>query len=377
MKKTISYLSFSILLLFALLLNSCRTINIGFKPNYENKFYRNSYLKRLNTKVVKVYDNRPNIGQYGSKYLGYVLTGATNKKTPYLITEPLADYIQKFVNLTLDSSSFANKYVPITMTIDTFRIYETYDSYKETGYINCSMFFSFPVSQDSFNVIHTYTTKEISSKSDVTELIDIIIYDAVLSCTEKFINEYDSSNKFLVEPDTDLDKYTKKVETPKDLKVDSDNTLDSMKKYLRSITLNYLTGNLIKSGYNFSIFSKEYEEEQQFFHGLGYGFHFLNLENIEKNYKGGLYGLMSYYEIKYFTFKSLQGPYLSGNLSFLYGTESIMNKYSLFFGILLKESIGLMLGPILVEAGLFQVFVIGSELLPQDIGYSLGIGLQF
>ena len=79
-----------------------------------------------------------------------------------------------------------------------------------------------------------------------------------------------------------------------------------------------------------------------------------------------------------FFFESKEWLYLSGGLTLCFGTESAgQGSFNIFFGPNIQESIGIKLGPILLEAGVYQIALLGSKLLPSDLGYKIGFGVQF
>ena len=83
---------------------------------------------------------------------------------------------------------------------------------------------------------------------------------------------------------------------------------------------------------------------------------------------------------RYFLTPNRKGVYLAGAIFLTGGVEKINYGYdeeeNFFYGPVFTERIGLNIeNRILLEAGLFQLKLFGSKLLPSDMGYKLSVGI--
>ena len=84
------------------------------------------------------------------------------------------------------------------------------------------------------------------------------------------------------------------------------------------------------------------------------------------------------YDLRYFLTSDKKGLYLSGGLRLAFGNEKINygsnEETHFFFGPTLEEAIGVSINnKVLMELGAFQLKFWGSDLLPDDVGYSFGM----
>ncbi|MBI5326365.1 MAG: hypothetical protein HZB41_14010 [Ignavibacteriae bacterium] len=360
------------------LLFSCGGSEVLFQPDYENNIYRSSNLSNSNIKVIKVNDNRilskesvkPNSA-------GTARVGGFNRKVPYNLDVSVNNFVQKSVNTILDTSKTGNNFVPVTINLDTFLVFEKHGLMNESGHFKCVMNFSYPLNSETTNVINTLSLREFSSGIDVTDYLGDLIYQGIYQCTEQFMKYYNDSAIYIVPNESTLPKFTLDSSKPKETVINAYRRDEFEKNSLASLRITYLSGDILKSSYGAHYITFKYDKEQQFLHGVGYGVNIITVENVSSNLKGSFFGFGGKYVPRYYFLSSMQGPCLTGGVTLMLGTERIGNNTNFFFGPILEEAFGLKLGPILVEAGLFQILLLGSDLLPSDLGYSFGFGFQF
>lgn len=116
--------------------------------------------------------------------------------------------------------------------------------------------------------------------------------------------------------------------------------------------------------------------------GLGFALSVYDIENYDSMIKGSFVGLNARYSLRYFLSGSRNGPYFSAALRLTFGNEKINfgreSRTNYFFGPTLEEIAGISIANrVYIEAGLFQVKLFGSDMLPTDTGFSFGTYIGF
>ncbi len=147
-----SIINFSITILFVFgILTGCGGSEVMIAPDYNSPSLQVDSLKGEN-KVTKVIDNRKN--ETGTN-AGIAQVGMFNKKVPYNLDVPVVDFVKKALNNIILDEGADSAFIPVTVVIDTFKVYEGLTPFSEAGFFECNLRFIYPFSDDSVNVTKT------------------------------------------------------------------------------------------------------------------------------------------------------------------------------------------------------------------------------
>jgi len=184
MKLTInSYYHFLLFIIIStIFLTSCETNNIIIKPDLTSNVFSNNELIRTGVKIVRVYDKRLGRQVLLPEDVGWVHDGVNDKEFPVLFDDYVLTFVEDSINKMICADTSATDFVPVIVTIDTFKVYETLNQHGKTSTFKASMNFEFPLSNDSTLIISTNTIQKIKTDSGVTVLIENLIYAGIREC---------------------------------------------------------------------------------------------------------------------------------------------------------------------------------------------------
>lgn len=361
---------FALLSLFVIISFYGCSNSVMIKPNYDaSVFKKNSISDSSNYKVIKVIDNR----KTEQTLAGTAQVGMFNKTVPYYLNEPVSQFVQKAVNKIIHDEKSTKEFSSIDIAIDSFKVYEKTNLFSENGYFDCKLRFYFPIADDSLYSIIT-SSHQVSSRLDATGSLEELIYQGLVDCVQKFYMTYkDISPKNIL-----------KGEKSSELNIAGIRTIevpDTSKDDANSFTIfgaQYLKGDKIKNGFQFTYQLYSPFKNPQFEDGFGYSVSYFDILNTEDLLKGTFFCFNGRYSFRYYTASSLNGIYFSGGLRLTFGNEKIdygfgNTKSSFFFGPNIEEIVGISISKkVFLEAGLFQILYAGSKLLPSDFGYLFG-----
>jgi len=180
---------------------SCTSNNIIIKPNYNSEEFSKNDLKREGVKIVKVIDNRIGKQVINPEDVGETYNGVFNSVVPFRFNDPVASYLENSLNKLICTDTSISGFVPVIVTIDTFMTFEKLNSPGEIGIFKATLNFNYPVTPDSSATVITKATEQVMSSYDVTSLMENQIYLGTRDCAKQFINVFDNSSKFKMNPD--------------------------------------------------------------------------------------------------------------------------------------------------------------------------------
>ena len=374
MKKHLKLISTFITAFISIIFVSCGTSNVTISPNYENELLKIENKQKISAEVIKVKDNRKE--QLSNTNIGIAQVGLFNKKVPYNIDEPVSEFVKKSITKML-SEHKDSLFLPINIIINKFLVYEETGAFSEIGYFESELVFIYPVSEDSFITINTYCNEQ-SSGLDVTDGLENLIYKGITNCTKIFLSEYaDKKSLYFVGNDSEsifkINLDTLLTQGP----IDSNIVNQTRPISDTNIGVSYSVGGNVK--YGFQLLYQNYDSlSSNSGGGFGYTFLYYNVENESKYLEGSFVTFNYRYSLRYFANTTKNGFYFMGGLKLSFGTENIdygtEKQTSFFIGPTLEEAIGISINNrVLLEFGFYQLIFFGSELLPNDIGYTVGL----
>ncbi len=388
-----------------ILLSSCGSDQLLMKADYNVGFYGDEDLKTNEIKVVKVNDKRYKANsdtiskpktkkskrrrgkrkkkkveiQDSAVYAGYVYTGVFNKKTPFVLDVPITEFVEKSINKMISYPGQNDSFIPITVDIDTFKVYEKIGLISEKGVVICALNFHYQATSDSFKIIKTYSLQEINFASDVTNSMESLVYKAMHECTEQFIRHHRKGKYEVVSAGAATEAFSDDGKSKMPVVVEETAYGEKAEESdMRSVVGGaYYGGTKIKSGIGVFYNSLFYKKDEQFVHGVGLVFSYYDVENMDDGIIGTFSGFGFRYNPRYYFFKSREGLYLAYGIRLSFGNEKIDDAENFFFGPTFEEALGIKIGPLTIEAGLFQLLHWGSKMLPDDTGFTIGAGINF
>jgi len=345
-------------------------------PNYNNaEFSKKLDSLKNSPRVIKVVDKR------GAKstYAGTAQVGLFNALEPYYLDEPVSMFVESAVNKMISNNELNSKYVPVNIAVEQFKVYERESSFSEKGYFDCKLKFRYNLTRDSVVSIVT-VGHQVTSGLDVTNSLEGLIYKGVSDCTQQFCKFFKNNIpidslkegmpvEIITSDDTNNTKISYVPETLKQKDRISTNYFG----------IEYIQGNKIPSGVNI-LYQQFYNlSGQQLAGGFGMSFSYYNVSNSNLYMDGAFLGITARYSLRYFWTNAKSGFYFAFGLRLIGGNEKIdygngNSQTNYFFGPTIEESVGFSISKkFMIEAGLYEIKLWGSQLLPDDIGIAAGI----
>lgn len=161
----------------------CGGSSASIVPNYTNQHLSRSDLKRNQIVIKAVIDNR-NIDAHtiGKAYIGFF-----QKEEPYLMTDSVSVFVQRIFDSLVVTPDEKDNLLHVIILIDMFLVKEEIMSFPEFGNFMCRFRFGLPTSDDSLLYYSVHSVQIASSLTDVTPLLEDLIYKGTVECIEKFI----------------------------------------------------------------------------------------------------------------------------------------------------------------------------------------------
>lgn len=366
--KLLILIIYSAVVFFA---TGCGSNNILIKPNYESADLKINEPNNLNLKVIEVIDRRneePNNA-------GTCQVGLMNKTVPYKLTEPVSDFVKKSIAKLLSDNNDTTSF-PLKVNINYFFVSEHTGAFSENGYFDCDLTFIYPISNDTLKSFNT-SIREESSGMDVTDGLEKLMYTGISKCTDNFLASIKG-----FKPEHNLSISDSVV-----IKKNSDNktiiaSTDSAKvSKQRNISYTHIGGAYCSGenvNYGVQLAYQNFDSlSTNLWGGFGYTMLYYDVENKSKYLEGAFINFNYRYFLKYNLTSGSSGPYLGGGLKLSFGTETIdyysKKETNFFIGPTLEEVLGISISnTVFLEVGAYQLKLFGSDLLPDDIGYTLG-----
>ena len=344
------------------------------RPDYNSPELSKKILFEHNSpEITNVVDKRG----ANENYAGSAQVGMLNTLVSYFLEEPVSLFVKKAVNKIISDNKADNMRVPVNISIIEFQVSEKTSTFSEEGYFDCRLKFSYSLKNDSIYTINTQT-HQVSSGLDVTNSLEELIYKGIYDCTTQFAEAFKNNPP---EDSLEMENGTKPAsDSIPAIAGLPELTVQGIKKHSDfnyNIGLGYFHGSKIKTGVHF-LFQQYSGLSTNLDGGLGFALSYYDIENYDDMIKGSFFGLNGRYSLRYFLSSSRKGPFFSGGLRLTFGNEKINygseSKTNYFFGPTLEEIAGISIAKrIFIEAGLYQIKLFGSDMLPSDTGFSFGI----
>lgn len=173
----------------------CGSKQVVVIPDYDNAHYRSDELLRPEVEVVETIDARnSSLDQVGTTKVGMF-----NVEVPYLLSEPVSEFITNSINTMLGANPQTERICPITVRIDALTVSEKTGAFSENGIVDCQLRFSFPVNADSTSVTRVSAISKDGAILDVTSSLEGLLYESVMTCTKQFlVDSYDPAPSHLL-----------------------------------------------------------------------------------------------------------------------------------------------------------------------------------
>lgn len=361
--------------LIAAFLTGCGPASMSINPNYNNPVLHKDTLN-ASSKVIKVIDSR----KMKTNDIGFAQVGIANRKVPYYVDGSMEKFIENSINKMIGKETKDSVFVPITVVVDSFRVYEDMAPFAERGRFDCKLRFLYPYSADSIRTIVTKSNQEFLSAVDVTNSLEGLVYKGVAECTDQFSKAYNQNSV----------KYMVSSDKVNEVRIDStviarsitkEEKKDSVDAY-SILGFNYSSGSKIKTGIHVTYQTYAAgKKDRQLLSGFGYTFSYYDVSNKDAMLEGRFAGFNYKYALRYFASPSRTGLYFGAAIKLAFGSETIQyldkKETHYFIGPTLDEIVGVSIREkVFIEAGAFQIKHFGSDLLPSDIGVSTGISFR-
>lgn len=364
----------------ATLLTGCGASKVSIQPDFNRADLHQPGLKRERICFVKVDDRRADT----STRIGKAHVGMFNRTVPYYLTGNLAETVKRMLDTLAGGPCLHDRYVPISVSIDTFEVGEHSGLFSEEAYGRFNLRFTYPISADSIGAF-AISSRPTRSAADATDEIAPLIYKGVTECARLFIEQaLDKAPGMVVGADSAraISASASAVTPPaRNPVIAADKVISGEKQRdgRSEIGVHYSSGGKIATGVRATYGALMEQDSSNFRWGVGLSFTYNDVTNTSDGLEGSFVNFGSRLMGKYFLGRRTSF-YLSGAVGLVGGTESIdygaSVEKSFFLGPNFEEMIGLTLNrSLFLEAGSYQLVYFGSKLLPSDIGLIVGIGI--
>ncbi|HVZ42048.1 MAG TPA: hypothetical protein VHI13_22405 [Candidatus Kapabacteria bacterium] len=358
----------------------CGASQVSVQPDFNRSELHQPALKREGICFVKVEDRRADT----SSRIGKARVGFFNKTVPYYLAGNLASNVKRMLDTLAGGSCARDRYIPVTVTIDTFTVGEHSGLFSEEAYGDFNLHFIYPITPDSLGSF-SISSHPTQGAADATDEIEPLIYKGVAECARLFVERaLDRTPGVAMPSDSARAANSSASATPfaqrgpvagKDQVIAGEKQHDARNE----IGGHYLTGNNIVTGVRITYGILTEKDSSDFRWGAGLSFNYSDIRNQSASLTGTFVNFGSRVMGRYFlgTHTSF---YLAGAVGLVGGTESIdygTNVESSFFiGPNVEETIGLTLNrKLFLEVGSYQLAYFGSKLLPSDVGLIAGVSI--
>ncbi len=307
---------------------------------------------------------------------GYI----AGEKRSIRMNENVDSYIKKYFNslLNYDQSKKFSHAVRVEMT--KFILTENYTR-KDSYYLYGTFIFTY-LDQKFSETISRVDIRENFSK-DEEQLFDNInaslkkgLQDFLSDVSWKNYSDSTNQENILSEDQTNGETIsgdqTNNIYKESSIVPEEDITQKAM-----GIGFEYYSGSKINDG--FQVHMKFAWQKTGWEYGHDIGFMYLNI--INEPYTGYLYSFCFPAYIKYNFSSEKVSPYIGGSVQLMAGTEKYNNnseQVEFFLGPASEEYLGLSINrTYFIEAGIYELLLINSKILPDDFGFRLSCHFLF
>ena len=367
-----------LLLLFfvSILVVSCGAGSYVINSKAAESYYKKADLLKLDSiKIVKIIDNRSN----KDSVLGTAHTGMFNKSVKCILNESVDKFVMSSFNSLISKNPDSKSFTPITIYIDTLKAGDVSQAFSEYAYCRYFFRFSYPYSNNDFKEISISDKIMVSNQLDATDEIPGAVFKAMIKASEDFISYY-KSNLPKIDNFSSISSKNQ-IESPKIIK-DTLKKKEDNKTPRKGFGLSYLKGGLIKSGFQGGYYEFFHKDSTHFEFGYGITLNYYNIKEHDNIRSASFIHVGLPLIGRFYVNNEPTGLYGALSLKINGGTESLSNgstkKSNFFFGAAVEESLGIQIGKTLsLQAGIYQLGYIGSQILPSDIGFTGTIILGF
>ncbi|MFA5032213.1 MAG: hypothetical protein WC614_04255 [bacterium] len=302
-----------------------------------------------------------------STVIGLVKTGLFNTPTPLYSkrnsTELVKNTFEKALEITnVKAESLKVPDYFIDITINELEFHEKTLLMSEYGYADAKMDVTFvlPENNKPLMLAQINETKQTEG-FDVSGSAEKLLTNVLETAGEKFIT--DGVEKVITMSPAETTSFVIKEPQIADSK---DKFNSTSMKYMNNENSFGIIANQQK------LFRKEYTG-----YNSGTEIYFLALKEIS-GFTGAGFGCYQNFGIHFLVTRSIVRPVISLNGGASFGFENCNNELSFVFTFLFKECIGLEIGKenhfFFVEGGINQRISLLSKMLPEDYGYTIGLG---
>jgi hypothetical protein len=149
---------------------------------------------------------------------------------------------------------------------------------------------------------------------------------------------------------------------------------------LRGVIFSYYAGDKIKAGFRGGYLQLSQSQTKKMHSGIIYSGTFYDVENKARNLKGTFLNFGADALFRYDLNRGASTPYLGFAIALHFGTEKIdtggSKKQKFIFGPTLEQVIGISINQkVFFQIGAFELRYFGSEVIPSDIGFTIGFGV--
>lgn len=362
----------------------CGSSSVDLIPDYHNRTLATRDFRRDSVRFVNVVDKRANPGEQ----IGKAQVGLFNQVVPYNLKVPVAEFVRHVLDSLIAGPNVGERYMPITVVVDSFHVGERTSLFSEEGYFDCKMRFVFRAARDSIVQAGVISAQQ-SSGMDVTNSLEGLIYQGMVDCAKKFVEESFDKRRATMILASDSSAVAPGVHPPGEAReILSVDTFPPPPEYaqapgpdslsMSAISLHYLKGDKITTGIRGGYDVLRRKTDPKAYFGVGYTFTFFDVDNKQDFLTGTFFNFGARFQAQYRILEGRTSPYFAAGLGLAFGTEKISygtrEETSVFIGPAVEELIGISIQKkFSIEGGAFQLRYFGSKLLPSDAGFLVGI----
>lgn len=365
-----------LIVVLIVLITGCGGKEVLLKPEYSKKKFPADTSLTIPVQVAKVIDRRSS----DPFVIGTAQVGMFNKKVPYKTSVPLADFLRTSFDTLFKPQRFESP-VSAVAYIDSFAVGEKMTLFSEKGFISSIIRFGVPVSGDSVVFITTRFDETASSGMDVTDMLEPLVYRSVMESGKQFaaaVKKLDVQT-----PSGDSSVTSETMIAAAELSASPSQLIEAVDTTKRATEYSdlgfmYSQGDIVKTGVRVLYSMLSQKDGSRMMYGFGYNIEFFSIENTDALLKGNMLTYGGTFILRGFLSDARTAPFFGFNANLILGSETIdygtSKESSFFVGPMLRETFGISFNKKLyLEAGVYQILLFGSKLLPDDIGFTAGL----
>lgn len=373
-----------ILLPSLLLMTGCGGSEVLVRPDYRAKAFTAARVLHPAVTIGSVTDRRVS----DPMVIGSANVGMFNKNVPFRLTVPAAEFVRTafdtfFVSSTVGDALRADVY------IDTLSVGEYTTLFGEYGRVRIKVLFSVPVRSDSTVVIAARYDGNVRSGMDVTASLEPLLYAGVADCAAQFAAKITTMGLHRLPERTAVDTgtassaalpvMTAAAPPPPDAStvIDAVDPRTLPKRYA-DVGVLYSTGGLVTGGVRIFYNELMKKDSSRSMTGFGYNLEVLPVNNTKDFITGTMVTYGGTIVYRGLLSDAATSGYVGLQGTITLGTESIKyldgTRTSFFVGPVLRQTLGVSFNKkFYAEAGLYEILLLGSKMLPSDVGFTAGL----